>query len=59
MVDGLHTPVWNRMKKTFAIALNETQRQIRGREHGSNATNVQYKSNWNCHYEFPHIMNMS
>jgi hypothetical protein len=24
----------------------------RGRDDGRNVTNIQYKSNWNCHYEF-------
>jgi hypothetical protein len=49
MVDGLHKPIWNRTKKPFAMGL-------RGRD---NVNNVHYKSNQNCHYEFPHIMNTS
>jgi hypothetical protein len=28
-------------------------RNLRGRDGGGNVTNVQYKSNQNCHYEFP------
>jgi hypothetical protein len=24
-----------------------------GRKDGGDLTNVQYKPNWNCHYEFP------
>jgi hypothetical protein len=27
-------------------------RRMRGRDNGSNVNNVQYKSNWNYHYEF-------
>jgi hypothetical protein len=27
------------------------QRGLRRRYNGDDATNVQYKSNWNCHYE--------
>jgi hypothetical protein len=26
---------------------------LRGRDDGGNVTKVQYKSNWNCHYESP------
>jgi hypothetical protein len=29
------------------------ERELRGREDGSKVNNVQYKSNWNCHYESP------
>jgi hypothetical protein len=25
----------------------------RGRDYGGNVNNVQYKSDWNCHFEFP------
>jgi hypothetical protein len=28
-------------------------RGLRGRDDEGNVTNVQYKSNWNCHYESP------
>jgi hypothetical protein len=31
------------------IALQE--RGLRGRDNGGNVTNIQRKSNWNCHYE--------
>jgi hypothetical protein len=26
---------------------------LRGRDYGGDLTNVQYKLNWNCHYECP------
>jgi hypothetical protein len=45
--------IWNRTKKSLAIALSGTGRVLRGRDDGGNVNNVQYKSNWNCHYEFP------
>jgi hypothetical protein len=53
MVDGLHIPIGNRTRKPLAIALSEVRRRLRGRDDGVNVTNVQYKSNWNCHYEPP------
>jgi hypothetical protein len=60
MVDGFHIPIWNRTKKPLAIALSGLERGLRGRDDKGNATNVQYKSNWNCHYEAPPcIMNIS
>jgi hypothetical protein len=52
MVDGLHIPMRNRTKKPLAIALSGVGRGQRERDNGDNVTNVQYKSNWNCHYEF-------
>jgi hypothetical protein len=50
MVDGLHIP---RTKKPLAIALSGEGRGLRGRNDGGDLTNVQYKPNWNCHYESP------
>jgi hypothetical protein len=40
-------------RKPLAIALSWVGRGLRERDDGSNATNVQYKSNQNCHYEPP------
>jgi hypothetical protein len=35
-------------------------RRLRKRDYGGNVTNVQYKSDQNCHYESPlHIINIS
>jgi hypothetical protein len=60
MVDGLHIPRWTRTKKPLAVALSGAWRGLRGRDDGANVNNVQYKSNWNCHYESsPCIMNIS
>jgi hypothetical protein len=28
-------------------------RGLKGRDDGGNVNNVQYKSNWNCHYRSP------
>jgi hypothetical protein len=42
-------------KKPLAIALNGVGRRLRR----GNVANVQYKSNWNCHYKSPHIINIS
>jgi hypothetical protein len=53
VVNGLHKPTWNRTRKPLAIALSEVRRGLRGRDDGGNVTNVQYKSNQNCHYEPP------
>jgi hypothetical protein len=50
-VDGLHIPIWNRAMKLLAIALSGVSRSLRGRDDEGNVTNVQYKTNWNCHYE--------
>jgi hypothetical protein len=55
MVDGLHIPIWNRTKKLLAFALSREGMGLRGRNNGGNITNVQYKSNWNCHYECPSV----
>jgi hypothetical protein len=51
MVYGLHITIWNRTKKPLAIALGGAGMGLRGRDYGDNVTNVQYKSNQNCHYE--------
>jgi hypothetical protein len=59
MVDGLHVSIWNRTKKLLAIALSRAGRGLKGRDDGGNVNNVQFKSNQNCHYESPHIMNVS
>jgi hypothetical protein len=59
MVDGIHKPTWNRTKKPLAIALSGVRRRLRGRDDGGDVTNVQYKSNWNCHCESPHTMYIS
>jgi hypothetical protein len=32
-------------------------RELRGREDGGNVTNIQYKSNQNCHYKSPPTQN--
>jgi hypothetical protein len=52
MIYELHIPIWNRAKKPFAIALSGVGRRAEGRDNGRNVNNVQYKSNWNCHYEY-------
>jgi hypothetical protein len=59
LYDGCNIPIQNRTKKSLAIALNGAGRRLRGRDDGGNVNNVQYKFNWNCHYESPRIMNMS
>jgi hypothetical protein len=53
MVDGLHIPIWNRTRKTHAIALSGVGRDLRGRDYGGNVTNILYKSNQNYHNEAP------
>jgi hypothetical protein len=58
MVDGLHIPVGNRTKKPLAIALSGAEKGLR-EEMMDNVNNVQYMSSQNCHYESPHIMNIS
>jgi hypothetical protein len=45
--------MWNKTKKLLAIALSGVGRGLRGREDWGDVTNVQYKPNWNCHYESP------
>jgi hypothetical protein len=59
MVDWLHILIWNRTKKPLTIALSGAGSGLMGKEAGSELSNVQYKSKKNCHYEFPHIMNIS
>jgi hypothetical protein len=59
MVDGLHIPIWNRTKKPLAVALSGVGKGMRDKDYGDNVNNEQYKSNRNCHYESPHIMNIS
>jgi hypothetical protein len=51
MADGLHIPIWNRNKKPRASALSGVGRGLKGRDNGGNVTNIQYKSNQNCHYD--------
>jgi hypothetical protein len=34
-------------------------RWLRGRDDGANVNNVQCKSNWNCHYKSPLLMNIA
>jgi hypothetical protein len=46
--------LWNRTKKSLVIALYGAGRRLRGREDGGDVNNIQWKPNWNCHYEFPH-----
>jgi hypothetical protein len=53
MIDELHIPVWNRTRKPLAIAFSGVGRGLKERDNGGNVTNVQYKSNRNCHYETP------
>jgi hypothetical protein len=55
MVDGLHIPIWNRTRKPLGTALSGVGRGLMGRDDGGSVTNVQYKSNWNCHYEIPPV----
>jgi hypothetical protein len=42
-----------KLKEPLAIALSCEKRGLMGRDNGGNVYNVQYKSNWNCHYESP------
>jgi hypothetical protein len=42
-----------RTKKPLPVALSRVGRRLRGRNNGGSVTNVQNKSNWNCHYESP------
>jgi hypothetical protein len=53
MIDRLHITTWNRTKKLLAIALSGARRGLRVRDNEDNVTNVQYKSNQNCHYKLP------
>jgi hypothetical protein len=58
MVDGLHIPIWNTTKKPLVIALCGVGKGLRGRKEEGIVNNIQCKCNWNCCYEFPHIMNI-
>jgi hypothetical protein len=42
-------------KKPLAVALSGVGRGLRRRDHGIcyNVTNIQYKTNWNCHCDCP------
>jgi hypothetical protein len=51
MVFGLHILTWNRAKKPHAVALSGAGKRLKKRDDGRKVTNVQYKPNWNCHYE--------
>jgi hypothetical protein len=48
IADGLHVPRWNKTKTPLLIALSGTGKGVEG-----DVTNVQCKSNQNCHYESP------
>jgi hypothetical protein len=50
MVDGLHIPIWSRTKKSLIIDLSGVG-GVKGERKWGNVTNVQYKSNQNCHFE--------
>jgi hypothetical protein len=58
MVDRLHISELNRTKRPLAIALSGMDRGLKGRDEENDVTNVQYKSNRNCHYESAHIINI-
>jgi hypothetical protein len=51
MVDGLHIIIWNRRKKPLAIALSGAGKVWKGRDSGSDLTNVQHNPNLNCYYD--------
>jgi hypothetical protein len=53
MVDGLHILTWNTTNKPLIIALSESWRDSRGRDGGSDLTNVKDKPIWNYHNESP------
>jgi hypothetical protein len=55
MVDRLPIPIWNITKKALAIDWSEVGRRLRGRDDGGNVNNIQYKSDQNCHFEFPSV----
>jgi hypothetical protein len=46
-------------QRNLAIALNGAGKGLRGRDNGGDLTKIQYKSNRNCQYESPCIMNIS
>jgi hypothetical protein len=43
MVDGLHTPIGNRIKEPLAIALCGVGKGLSRRDKGGNVNNVQYR----------------
>jgi hypothetical protein len=55
MVDRLQILIWNRTKKPLEIALSGVGKGLRGRDDGVIVNNVQYKTNWNRHYESPPV----
>jgi hypothetical protein len=44
--------LYERAKNPLSIVLCGVGRGLKGRDDGGNVKNVQYKFNWNCHYEF-------
>jgi hypothetical protein len=50
IIDGLYE---TELKKPLAIAWDGLGRGLRGRDDGRKINNVQYKSDWNCHFEPP------
>jgi hypothetical protein len=48
---------WN--KETSCNCFQWSGEELRGTDNEGNVTNVQYKPNWNCHYESPCLMNIS
>jgi hypothetical protein len=58
-VDRLYISIGNKTKKLLAIAVSCVERGLRGRDDGGNANNLQHKTNWKCHYNSPHTMNIS
>jgi hypothetical protein len=59
MADGLHTPIRNRTKKPLAIALSGGGEGAEWERRWGQCNNVQCKCNQNCHYESPHIVNIT
>jgi hypothetical protein len=51
MLNGLRILVWNRTKKTLAIALVEWEKGLRRAENGGDLTNIKHKPNQNCNSE--------
>jgi hypothetical protein len=51
MVHGIHIHIRNRDKKPLAIALSDWWGGRGGETIAGNVNNVQYMSNWNCHYK--------
>jgi hypothetical protein len=56
MVDGFHIPVWNRTKKSLAIALDGVEKGLRGRDDEGNVNNVQISLTGTVTLNSPHIM---